>query len=129
MVTKAAKAPMPPSTSGRRVEAASGPIRRTASSPAPMSTPASRYVSGSMNSRLRFEQPELSDVPGVVAGGLEHPVEREIAERIGGQVPLDLFHLVTRPDQLLSGRRVDAVVARPLDGRRRDAHVHLAGPR
>src|SRR6266536_2991584 len=147
MVTKAAKAPMPPSTSGRRVEAASGPIRRTASSPAPMSTPASRYVSGSMNSRLRFEQPELSDVPGVeadlilpgeagvaevsrvVAGGLEHPVEREIAERIGGQVSLDLFHLVTRPDQLLSGRRVDAVVARPLDGRRRDAHVHLAGPR
>src|SRR5206468_8735074 len=147
MVTKAAKAPMPPSTSGRRVEAASGPMRRTASSPAPMSTPASRYVSGSMNSKLRFEQSELSDVPGVeadlilpgeagvaevgriVTGGLEHPVEREIAERVGGQVSLDLFHLVARPDQLLAGRRVDAVVARPLDGRRRDAHVALAGPR
>src|SRR5258707_7289786 len=147
MVTKAAKAPMPPSTSGRRVEAASGPIRRTASSPAPMSTPASRYVSGSMNSKLRFEQSELSDVPGVeadlvlpgeagmaevarvIAGGLEHPVQREVAEGVRGEVALDLRHLVTRSDQLLPGRGVDAVVARPLDGRRRDAHVHLAGPR
>src|SRR4030095_511020 len=147
MVTKAAKAPMPPSTSGRRVEAASGPIRRTASSPAPMSTPASRYVSGSMNSKLRFEQSELSDVPSVeadlvlsgkarmaevarvIAGGLEHPVQREVAERVRGEVALDFRHLVTRPDQLLSGRRVNGVIARPLDGRRRDAHVHLAGPR
>src|SRR4030095_2233724 len=147
MVTKAAKAPMPPSTSGRRVEAASGPIRRTASSPAPMSTPASRYVSGSMKSKLRFEQSALSDVlrveadlvlPGkarmaevarVIAGGLEHPVQREVAERVRGEVALDLRHLVTRPEQLLSGGRVDTVIARPLDGRRRDAHVHLAGPR
>src|SRR5262245_44783906 len=113
MVTKDANAPMPPSTSGRRVEAASGPIRRTASSPAPMSTPASRYVSGSMNSKLRFEQFQLSDVPGVeadlvlareagvaevgrvVAGSLQHPVEREVAERVRAQVPLDLPHLVT----------------------------------
>ena len=31
---KAAKAPMPPSTSGRRVDAASGAMRRTTSSPA-----------------------------------------------------------------------------------------------
>src|SRR5258708_38402083 len=118
MVTKAAKAPMPPSTSGRRVEAASGPIRRTASSPAPMSTPASRYVSGSMNSKLRFEQSELSDVPGVKAdlvlpgeagmaevardsaGRREHPVQREIAQGDRGEVSLGLRNLVTRREQL-----------------------------
>src|SRR5215813_1923421 len=147
MAREAGKAPMPPSTSGRRVEAASEAIRRMASSPAAMSTPASRYVSGSMNSELRFEQFQLSDVPGVepdlvlpgearvtemtgvVARGLEHAVQREIAERIGAEVPLDLLHLVAGPDELLARRRVDAVVARPLDGRGGDAHVHLAGAR
>src|SRR5215813_13019135 len=135
---------MPPSTSGRRVEATSGPIRRTASSPALMSTPASRYVSGSMNSGLRFEQFQLSDVPGVeadliltcearvaevgrvVARGFQHAVEGEVAERVGAQVTLDLAHLVARPDELLARGRVDAVVAGPLDRRRRDPHVHLA---
>src|SRR5215470_2018673 len=144
MVTKAAKAPIPPRTSGRRVEAASGPIRRTASSPAAMSTPASRYVSGSMNSRLRFEQFQLRDVPGVeadlilpgeagvteVAGivtrGLEHAVQREIAERICANVPLDLLHFVAGADELLASGRINAVVARPLNGRGGDAHVHLA---
>src|SRR5262252_689463 len=144
MVTKAAKAPIPPRTSGRRVEAASGPIRRMASAPATMSTPDSRYVSGSMNSGLRFEQFQLSDVPGVeadlvlpgeasvtevagvVARGLEHAVEGEIAERIGAEVSLDLLHLVAGADELLARRRVDAVIARPLDRRRGDAHVHLA---
>src|SRR5262249_8735414 len=123
---------------GRRGEAASGPIRRTASSPAVMSTPDSRYVSGSMNSGLRFEQFQLSDVAGVeadlvlpgeagvtevagvVARGLEHAVEGEIAERIGAEVALDLLHLVAG---------ADAVVARPLEGRRGDAHVPLARPR
>ena len=39
---------MPPSTSGRCVDAASGAIRRTTSSPARMSTPAARYVRGSI---------------------------------------------------------------------------------
>src|SRR5215468_7239080 len=124
MATKAAKAPMPPSTSGRRVEAASEAIRRTASSPAAMSTPASRYVSGSMNSGLRFEQFQLSDVPGVeadlilpgeagmtevagvVARGLEHTVEGEIAERIGAEVAFDLPHLVAGADELLARRCV-----------------------
>src|SRR5262249_28967959 len=146
MATKAAKAPMPPSTSGRRVEAASGAIRRTASSPAAMYTPASRYVSGSMNSGLRFEQFQLRDVPGVeadlilpgeagvtevagvVTGGLEHAVQRKIAERISAQVPLDLLHLVAGADELLARGRIDAVVARPLDGRGGDTHVHLARP-
>src|SRR6266511_6048815 len=146
MVTKAAKSPMPPRTSGRCVDAARCLIRRTASSPAPMSTPADRYVSGSMNSGLRVEELQLCTVPGVeadlvlpreagvaevgrvIAGGLQHAVQREVAERVRTEILLDLRHLVARPDQLLAGRRVDAVVAGPLDGRRRDAHVHLAGP-
>src|SRR6266542_165134 len=147
MVTKAAKAPMPPKTSGRIVDAARRLIRRTASSPAPMSTPADRYVSGSMNSRLRVEELQLrtfpcvesdlvlpreagvAEVGWVVAGRLQHAVERKVAERVRAEVLLDLRHLVARADQLLAGRRVDAVVARPLDGRRRDPHVYLAGAR
>src|SRR3970040_444867 len=140
---------MPPKTPGRVGDPgrrASAAIRRTASSPAPMSTPADRYVSGSMNSGLRVEELQLRKVPGleadlvlpreagvaevgrVVAGGLQHAVQREVAERVRAEIPLDLRHLVARPDQLLAGRRVDAVIAGPLDGRRRDAHVHLAGP-
>jgi hypothetical protein len=42
MRTKPAKPPMPPRTSGRYVALARGAMRRTASSPASMSTPASR---------------------------------------------------------------------------------------
>src|SRR6267142_498507 len=147
MVTKAAKAPMPPRTSGRCVDAARRVIRRTASSPAPMSTPADRYVSGSMNSRLRVEELQLGRVPmieadlvlpreagvtevgRVVAGGLQHAVQREVAERVRAEILLDLRHLVARADELLAGRRVDPVIAWPLNGRRRDAHVHLAGTR
>src|SRR6266545_5398993 len=138
---------MPPSTSRRCVDAASLAIRRTASSPAPMSTPAARYVSGSMNSRLRLEEPKLGDIAGVeadlvlpreagvaevgrvVAGGLEHAVQGEVPERVGAEIALDLGHLVARADQLLARRRVDAVVAGPLDGRRGDPHVHLPGAR
>src|SRR6202795_2536173 len=137
---------MPPKTSWRVVEAARRAIRRTAKSPAPMSTPADRYVSGSMNSGLRVEELQLRQPPvieadlvlpreasvaemgRIVAGGLEHAVQREVAERVRAEILLDLRHLVARPDQLLAGRRVDAVIAGPLDGRRRDAHVHLAGP-
>src|ERR1700693_3265741 len=138
---------MPPKTSGRFVEAARCLIRRTVSSPAPMSTPADRYVSGSMNSGLRVEELQLRKVPGlqadlvlareagvaevgrVVAGGLQHAGQREGAKRVRAEILLHLRHLVARPDQLLAGRRVDAVIAGPLDGRRRDADVHLAGPR
>src|SRR5574342_840031 len=137
---------MPPKTSGRFVEAARRFMRCTAWSPAPMSTPADRYVSGSMNSGLRVEELQLrafpvieadlvlpreagvAEVGRVVAGGLEHAVERQVAERVRAEVLLDLRYLMARPDELLAGGRVDAVVAGPLDGRRRYAHVHLAGP-
>src|SRR2546422_2399236 len=139
-LTKLAKPPTPPITSGRFVARASGVIRRTASSPASTSTPASRYVSGFTSA---VEQPELGRrlgldahavVPGeagvtelarVGAGRFEHPVEREVAERVGAQVASDLLGNVTRADQLLPRRGIDAVVARPLDRRRRDPHVDL----
>src|SRR5205809_4969127 len=95
--TKAAKAPMPPSTSGRKVAFASGAMRRTASSPASMSTPASRYVRGFI--ALDVEEVELgrgvrldadlvgtgeagvTEARGIAAGRLEHSLQGEIAER------------------------------------------------
>src|SRR5262245_5704000 len=51
------------------------------------------------------------------AGGFQHAFEREIAEAVGAQVALDLVHPMARADELLARRRVDPVVARPLDGR------------
>src|SRR5437867_13220391 len=99
---------MPPSTSGRDVVRASGTIRRTASSPASMSTPAALYVRGSM-SFLRFKQPELGTrlgpdpalvvfgeacVPELSRGAARrfvHGVQREVAERIVADVAGDLL--------------------------------------
>src|SRR2546421_12105908 len=140
--TNPAKAPMPPSTSGRKVAFASGAMRRTASSPASMSTPASRYVRGFI--ALDVEEVELgrgvrldadlvgtgeagvTEARGIAAGRLEHSLQGEIAERVGAEITADLLDVVAGPDQLLARGRVDAVVARPLDGRRRDPHVDLA---
>src|SRR5439155_2234182 len=96
---------MPPSTSGRKVAFASGAIRRTASSPASMSTPASRYVRGFI--ALDVEELELgrgirldadlvgageagvTEALGIAALGLQHAVERQIAERVGTQLAAD----------------------------------------
>src|SRR5688572_11309962 len=141
--TNPANPPMPPRTSGRWVDFARGTIRRTASSPASMSTPASRYVNGFMTldveeAKLRCGlgldpylvgagEARVAVVSGVAAGRLQHAVEREIAERVGAEIAADLVDLVAGADQLLARRRVDAVVARPLDGWRRDADVHLLG--
>src|SRR5919204_3047338 len=133
---------MPPRTSGRNVAFANGAMRRTASSPASMSTPASRYVSGFIG--LDVEEVQLrrgigldTDLVGagearvtearrIAARGLQHAVEREVAERVRAEIATDLVHLMARRDQLFARRRVDAVVAGPLDRRRRDAHVYLA---
>src|SRR5262249_47385830 len=137
---------MPPSTSGRKVARASGAMRRTASSPASMSTPAARYVSGfiaasgveevELRRRLRLDpdavgpgEAGVAEVSRIGAGRLQHAVEREVAERVGGEVAADLLYRVAGADQLLAGRCVDAVVARPLDRRRGDAHVHRLGAR
>src|SRR5256886_5918369 len=134
---------MPPSTSGRNVAFASGAIRRTTSSPASMSTPASRYVRGFI--ALDVEEVELgrglgldadlvgageagvTEARGIAARRLQHAVERQIAERVGAQVAADLLDVVAGPDQLLARRRVDAVVTRPLDRRRRDPPLDPAG--
>src|SRR5207253_10401997 len=101
---------MPPRTSGRNVAFASDAIRRTASSPASISTPASRYVCGFIG--LDVDEVELRGVVGldadlvgagearvtevfrIAAGGLQHDVGREVAERVGSDVAPDLFHLM-----------------------------------
>src|SRR5713226_164452 len=70
----------------------------------------------------------MAEMMRIGARGLEHPFEGEIAEGIGAQVALDLVRFVAGADQLFPRGRVDSVVARPLDGRRGDAYVHLAGP-
>src|SRR5258708_12834588 len=130
---------MSPSTSGRKVACAGGAMGRTASSPASMSTPASRYVRGFI--ALGVEEVELgrgvrldadlvgtgeagvTEALGVAAGRLEHSLQGEIAERVGAEIAADLLDVVAGPDQLLARRRVDAVVARPLDRRPPDPHV------
>src|SRR4029077_7377096 len=69
----------------------------------------------------------MTEVRGVAAGRPQHPVEREIAERVDAQMGTDLLHAVVRRDQLLPAGRVDAVIAWPGDRRRRHAEVHLRG--
>src|SRR5262245_29258876 len=142
--TRLAKPPTPPITSARFVARASGVMRRTASSPAPMSTPASRSVSGFTSAleeaelwrRLGLDthaivsgEARVAELAGLGAGRLEHAVEREVAERVGAEVATDLLGAMARADQLLARRRVDPVVARPLDRRRRDPHVYFLGAR
>src|SRR6266571_331882 len=70
----------------------------------------------------RAERPVLSDRP-------VHPLERQIAERVGPDGPPDLIDRVRRGDQLRPARRVHAVVTGPDRGRAGDAHVHLARAR
>src|SRR5262249_38348675 len=140
--TRLAKPPTPPSTSARLVARASGMMRRTASSPASMSTPAARELSGftsaleeaELRRRLGLDphavvagEAGVAELPGVGAGRLEHAVEREVAERVSTEVATDLLGAVARADQLLARRGVDAVVAGPLDWRRRDPYVDLLG--
>src|SRR2546428_107625 len=134
---------MPPSTAGRTVALAGGAMRGTASSPASTSTPASRYVRGFI--ALDVEEVELrrgvgldadlvgageagvTEVPWIATGRFEHPVEGEIPEGVRAEIAADFVHVVAGADQLFARGRVDAVVAGPLDGRRRDPHVDLAG--
>src|SRR5437660_7823067 len=69
----------------------------------------------------------VTEVRGIAAGRLEHPVEREVAERVDAQVGADLLDAVARRDQLFLTGRVDAVIAGPGDRRRRHAEMHLRG--
>src|ERR1700683_5798051 len=52
-------------------------------------------------------------------------VPTQVAERIRGDVLADLLDRMTRGEQLLARRRVDAVKARVGGRRRRDTHVDL----
>src|SRR5262249_45336889 len=58
----------------------------------------------------------------------EHPLDREVAQAVRLDEPLDLLDRLVGRDQLAARRRVDAVVAGVHRRRRGDAHVHLAGP-
>src|SRR5947207_6713726 len=70
----------------------------------------------------------VAELAGIAACGPQHPVEREIAERVHAQVGTDLLDAVARRDQFFFARRVDTVVARSGDRRRRHAEVDLRGP-
>src|SRR5258708_32403908 len=114
---------MSPSTSGRKVACAGGAMGRTASSPASMSTPASRYVRGFI--ALDVEEVELgrgvrldadlvgtgeagvTEALGGAAGRLEHSLQGERARRGGAEIPADLLHVATGPDQTRPRRRGD----------------------
>src|SRR5215813_5483012 len=69
----------------------------------------------------------VTELDRVAARRLQHALQRVVAERIRADVATDFLDGVAGPDELLSRRRVDAVVTGPLDRRRRDPHVDLAG--
>src|SRR5207249_518386 len=83
--------------------------------------------------RILLREPDLvlpaeagmAEAAVVTADRLQHAFQGEVADRVRGEVAADLLHPVAGADQLLSGRRVDPVVARPPDRRRGDAHVDL----
>src|SRR5438094_1209282 len=60
-----------------------------------------------------------------LADGLVDAGEREVVQRVAVQLGGDLLDRAPVGDHLLARRHVDAVVARVLDRRRRDAHVYL----
>ena len=61
------------------------------------------------------------------AGRFLQAIEAQVLEAVGADVLLDLLALHLRGDELALVAGVDAVVAGPLDRRRRDAQVHLGG--
>ena len=65
---------------------------------------------------------------GLLARG-DQPVERDVAERVGTDRAPDALDVQSVGDQLGPRGEVDAVEARPLHRRRRDADVHLDGAR
>ena len=79
--------------------------------------------------RVLAVEARAAERPCGATGGRDHPFEREVAERIGADVRADLLDGEVGRDQLLPRRHVDAVEARPLDRRARDADVDLGGAR
>src|SRR5215213_2110493 len=63
------------------------------------------------------------------AAGFEHPLHREVAERVGLDEAAHLLDRHARRDELLLVRRVHAVVAGAHRRRATDADVHRARPR
>ena len=78
------------------------------------------YLDGVLTGEARVAEPGAER-----AGGLVHAVEAEVGEAVGAEVLPYLVDGELRGQQLAPVARVDAVEARPLDGRRRDAQMHL----
>src|SRR6059036_218916 len=79
--------------------------------------------------RVIAREAGVTEVGRIAAGGSQHAVQREIAERVHAEVIADLCDAVARPDQFVPAGRVDPVIARPGDGRRSDAEMHLGRTR
>src|SRR5688572_24373342 len=147
---------MSPITSGRYVDCTWRLMRRTASSPAVTSTPASAYVSffGSAEpgsdkvGRRQVVALEHAlaqgdgNVDGILAAhargaepGAGHAdrsdqvVQGDVRQRVDAEVILDLADGHVRRDQLGTRARVHAVEARPPVRRAHDPEVHLGGAR
>src|SRR2546430_17246221 len=73
--------------------------------------------------RVIAREAGVTEVGRIAAGGPQHAVQREIAERVHAEVIADLCDAVARPNQLVPAGRVDPVIARPGDGRRSDAEM------
>src|SRR3954451_4382417 len=142
MANRPPKPPMSPMTSGRNVERTWLVMRRTADSPAPMSTPAPEYVRpgrfgfgsgfgagssatgvGDLEDLLgerdrHFERVLAGEAGGAVPGtrrldGGDQGVEREVGEAVAVEVALDLTDRHAGRDELGLRSEVHAVEARP----------------
>ena len=69
----------------------------------------------------------MAELARIAAGGAQHPVEGEVAQRLDAEVGADLLDRMIGRDQLVARRGIDAVVARSRDRRRGDAEMHFAG--
>src|SRR5689334_16737767 len=67
----------------------------------------------------------VAELGGVAIRGAQHPVERQIAQRVYAEVLTDLLYVVARGNQLFFARRIDPVMTGSRDRRRRDPEMHL----
>src|SRR2546428_9768843 len=76
--------------------------------------------------RVVAREARRAEIACLAAGRADEAVEREFPERVRADVRADLPHRAVRGDELAAARHAHSEVARMLDRRRADAHVHLA---
>src|SRR6187399_508401 len=81
---------------------------------------------GGWRRRIITREAGVTKARGTAGYRLEHPVQTEIAERIGAHFLRDLFDRHVGRDQLLARRSVDTIVAGTGDGRRADTEMNFA---